>query len=68
MVDIDAHTNEPIFSQTNIEAKTEEELVKLEFDIFCREQVRPEFTNIARSYRAIIESLYITLEEYFFGR
>ncbi len=68
MVDIDVHTNEPIYSLTTIEAKTEEELVKLEFDVFCREQVRPEFTNIARSYKAIIEALYITLEEFFFGR
>jgi type III restriction enzyme len=68
MIDIDKHTNEPIFSTLSVEAKTEEELVKLEFDVFCREQVRPEFSNIARSYKAIIEALYITLEEFFFGR
>lgn len=68
MIDIDRHTNEPIFSTLSVEAKTEEELVKLEFDVFCREQVRPEFSNIARSYKAIIEALYITLEEFFFGR
>jgi hypothetical protein len=42
--------------------------VKLAFDVFCREQVRPQFTNIARSYKAIIEALYITLEEHGFGR
>lgn len=67
LVDIDAHTNERIYSETNIEAKTEEELVKLKFDTFCREQVRPQFSNIARSYKTIIEALYLTLEEYFFG-
>lgn len=67
LVDIDVHTNEKIYSETNIEAKTEEELVKLRFDTFCREQVRPQFSNIARSYKAIIEALYITMEEYFFG-
>ena len=42
--------------------------MKLAFDVFCREQVRPQFTNIARSYKAIIEALYITLEEHCFGR
>lgn len=68
LVDIDRHTSEPIYSTTSIDTKTEEELVKLAFDTFCREQVRPEFTNIARSYKAIIEALYITLEEYCFGR
>ncbi len=68
LVDIDHHTGEAIYSNTTIETKTEEELVKLAFDVFCREQVRPQFTNIARSYKAIIEALYITLEEHFFGR
>lgn len=68
LVDIDYRTGESIYSDTTIETKTEEELVKLAFDVFCREQVRPQFTNIARSYKAIIEALYITLEEYVFGR
>ena len=68
LVDIDSHTGEPIYSDTTIETKSEEELVKLAFDVFCREQVRPQFTNIARSYKAIIEALYITLEEYVYGR
>jgi hypothetical protein len=67
-VDIDYRTGESIYSDTTIETKTEEELVKLAFDVFCREQVRPQFTNIIRSYKAIIEALYITLEEYVFGR
>ena len=68
LVDIDSHTGEPVYSDTTIETKSEEELVKLAFDVFCREQVRPQFTNIARSYKAIIEALYITLEEYVYGR
>ena len=68
LVDIDYRTGESVYSDTTIETKTEEELVKLAFDVFCREQVRPQFTNIARSYKAIIEALYITLEEYVFGR
>lgn len=68
LVDIDYRTGEAIYSNTTIETKTEEELVKLAFDVFCREQVRPQFTNIIRSYKAIIEALYIALEEYVFGR
>ena len=68
LVDIDHHTGEAIYANTSIETKTEEELVKLAFDVFCREQVRPQFTNIARSYKAIIEALYVTLEEQVFGR
>lgn len=68
LVDIDYRTGETIYSDTTIETKTEEELVKLAFDVFCREQVRPQFTNIARSYKAIIEALYSTLGEYVFGR
>ncbi len=68
LVDIDHRTGEAIYSDTTIETKTEEDLVKLAFDVFAREQVRPQFTNIARSYKAIIEALYITLEEHCFGR
>ena len=68
LVDIDHRTGEAIYSDTTIETRTEQDLVKLAFDVFCREQVRPQFTNIARSYKAIIEALYITLEEHGFGR
>lgn len=68
LVDIDQHTGEAIYSTATLETKTEEELVKIAFDVFCREQVRPQFSNIARSYKAIIEALYITLEEHVFGR
>ncbi len=68
LVDIDAHTGDAIYSETTVATKTEKELVQLTFDAFCREQVKPEFTNIARSYKAIVEALYIMLEEYVFGR
>jgi hypothetical protein len=65
LVDIDYRTGESIYSDTTIETKTEEELVKLAFDVFCREQVRPQFTNIARSYKAIIEALILLLRNMF---
>ena len=67
LVDIDIHTGEKIYAETTIEAKTEKELVKLTFDVFCREQVRPQFTNISRSYTALIEAIYDTLDYYVFG-
>ena len=35
--------------------KTQEELIKLTFDDFARNQVAPPFTNISRSYKKIIE-------------
>ncbi len=66
MVNIDEHTGEQIIAQSSIQAKTEEELVKLSFDNFARNQVWPQFTNIARSYSSVIEWLYYSLDYYFF--
>lgn len=37
-------------------------------DNFARNVVWPHFTNIARSYTAIIEALYYSLDYYFFGK
>lgn len=66
LVDIDSHTWEKIISETSIETKTQEELIKLSFDNFARNQVWPQFTNIARSYSSVIEALYYVLDYYFF--
>jgi type III restriction enzyme len=66
LVDIDNHTWERIISKTFIGTKTQEELIKLSFDNFARNQVWPQFTNISRSYNAVIEALYYVLDHYFF--
>jgi hypothetical protein len=63
-VDIDHHTGERIYTEMSIEARREEDLVKMAFDAFARERVGPHFTNIARSYKTIIEALYRVLEKY----
>ncbi len=68
LVDIDNHTWEKIIAKSEIEAKTWEELIKLTFDDFARNEVWPQFTNIARSYTKIIEWLYYSLDNYFFWR
>ena len=68
LVDIDEKSGEKIFSNINFEAKTSEELVKLSFDNFARNEVGPQFTNIARSYKSIIEALYFAFDNYFFGK
>jgi hypothetical protein len=39
LVDIDNHTGEHIISETSITTKTQEELIKLSFDNFARNQV-----------------------------
>ncbi len=67
LVDIDEQTGQEIIALSEIEIKTESELVGMAFDQFCRSQVRPEFTNIARSYIPIKEALYGTLEKFIFG-
>lgn len=63
-VDIDEHTGEKIWTTTDIKTKREEALVKMAFDAFARERVGPHFTNIARSYKTIIEALYRVLEKH----
>ncbi len=68
LVDIDHHTGERILAESEIVSCTEEELIKLTFDDFARNQVGPQFTNIARSYSTVIEGLYYTLDYYFFGK
>ena len=66
-VDIDHHTGERIYTEMSIEARREEDLVKMAFDAFARERVGPHFTNIARSYKTIIEALYRVLEKHILG-
>ncbi len=68
LVDIDNHSGEKIIADSEIETKTQEELIKLSFDNFARHEVWPQFTNIARSYKVIIESLYESLDRYFFWK
>lgn len=68
LVDIDNHTGERIIAQSEIQTYTQEELIKLTFDDFARNQVWPQFTNIARSYTSVIEGLYFTLDYYFYGK
>lgn len=68
LVDIDNHTWEKIIAESEIKTKTQEELIKLTFDNFARNEVWPQFTNIARSYTKIIEWLYYSLDYYFFWK
>lgn len=68
LVDIDDHTWEKIIAESEIETRTQEELIKLTFDNFARNEVWPQFTNIARSYTKIIEWLYYSLDYYFFWK
>lgn len=68
LVDIDEHTWEKIIAESQIEAKTQEELIKLSFDNFARNEVVPQFSNIARSYKTILESMYYSLDNYFFWK
>ncbi|MEA3304503.1 MAG: hypothetical protein U9Q15_01935 [Patescibacteria group bacterium] len=68
LVDIDDQTGEQIVSQSNIHTQTEEELIKIQFDNFAKQNVKPQFSNIARSYTVVIEAMYKALEHYFFGR
>ena len=68
LVDIDDHTWEKIIAESEIETKTQEELIKLTFDNFARNEVWPQFTNIARSYTTIVEWLYYSLDYYFFWK
>lgn len=68
LVDIDNHTGEKIIAESEIQTHTEEELIKLTFDDFARNQVWPQFTNIARSYTSVIEWLYFTLDYYFYWK
>lgn len=66
LVDIDQHLNEKITVTTTIHSNTEEELIKIMFDNFAREQVWPQFSWIARSYTVIIQSLYTVFNHLFF--
>jgi type III restriction enzyme len=68
LVDIDNHTWERIIAETEIQTYAQEELIKLTFDDFARNQVWPQFTNIARSYTSVIEWLYFTLDYYFYWK
>lgn len=68
LVDIDNHTGERIIAENEIQTHSEEELIKLTFDDFARNQVWPQFTNIARSYTSVIEWLYFTLDYYFYWK
>ena len=63
-IDIDEHSGEKIFSETSLSTIREKDLVKMAFDSYARMIVGPQFTNIARSYRVIIEALYRVLEKY----
>lgn len=38
-VDIDEHTGEKIFSETSLDTKREQDLVKIAFDSYARERV-----------------------------
>lgn len=68
LVDIDSHTWEKIIAESEITTHSEEELIKLTFDDFARNQVWPQFTNISRSYKSVIEGLYFTLDYYFYSK
>lgn len=68
LIDIDERSGEKIIWKYSFEAKTSAEIIKLAFDNFIRNEVWPQFKNIARSYKAIIEALYFAFDNYFFGK
>lgn len=68
LVDIDNQTGEKIFVENTIRTKTENENIEIMFENFARNEVWPQFTNVSRSYKSIIESLYFALDKYFFKK
>lgn len=68
LVDIDEKSGEKIIAKYNFETKTSEEIIKISFDNFARNEVWPQFKNIARSYKTLIEALYNAFDKYFFEK
>ncbi len=68
LVSIDEYNNQKIFAESDLEVKNGEELVEMLFENFVRNQVRPQFTNVARTYPPMKEALYMVLDNYFFGQ
>ena len=67
LVSLDDYTNEQIFIENTVKTPTQDELIQMSFEDFARNNVREQFTNIARSYKPIMEALYSSLDHFFFG-
>ncbi len=67
LVSLDDYTKEQIFIENTVKTPTQDELLQMEFEDFARNNVREQFTNIARSYKPIMEALYSSLDHFFFG-
>ena len=67
LVSLDDYTKEQIFIENTVKTPTQDELVQMAFEDFARNNVREQFTNIARSYKPIMEALYSSLDHFFFG-
>lgn len=66
LVSLDNFNKEQIFIESTTKTLTQDELVQMEFEEFARNNVREQFTNIARSYKPIMEALYSSLDHFFF--
>jgi hypothetical protein len=66
LVSLDDYTKEQIFIENTVKTPTQDELVQMAFEDFARNNVREQFTNIARSYKPIMEALYSSLDHFFF--
>ena len=64
---LDDFSQENVLITSTVKTNTQDELIQMAFENFARDNVRTQFSNIARSYKSIIESLYLSLDHFFFG-
>lgn len=67
IVTLDDFSQENVLITSTVKTHTQDELIQMAFENFARDNVRVQFSNIARSYKSIIESLYLSLDHFFFG-
>jgi hypothetical protein len=63
---LESFTEKRIFDENTATFKKDKNRIEEEFKIFVSEQVKPQFSNIARSISPIMEALIQTLKTYFF--
>ncbi len=63
---LESFTEKRIFDENTATFKKDKNRIEEEFKIFVSEQVKPQFSNIARSVSPIMEALIQTLKTYFF--
>lgn len=67
IVSLDHFSQEHVCITSTVKTNTQDELIQMAFENFARDNVKRQFSNIARSYKSIIESLYLSLDHFFFG-